>query len=108
MFARFIACSGSAWQSTPSDVSPWRKGICTYAGLPVSAFSRNRGGDLNPAFQNLVDQAIAHGIGCRHEIVTVRVLLDGIHALARVLGQDLVEPVTGVEHFPGMDFHVRG
>ena len=34
-------------------------------------------------------------------------VLDLLDALAGVLGQDPVEPVAGLEHFLGMDLHVR-
>src|SRR5882724_10597353 len=75
--------------------------------LPASRFGRNRAGCLRAAFQNLVDQPVAHRVRGRHEVVAVGVLLDLVDTLAGVLRQYFVESVTRVEHLAGMDFHVR-
>src|SRR5262245_34047426 len=75
--------------------------------VPASRFGRNRARRLRAAFQNLVDEPVTHGIRRRHEVVAVGVFLDLVDTLPGVLGQYFVESVTRVEHFPGMDFHVR-
>ena len=58
-------------------------------------------------FQNRVDQTIACRLIPGHEPVAVGVLLDPLDALAGVLGQDFVQSVAGLEHFLGVDLHVR-
>src|SRR5262245_41373727 len=75
--------------------------------LPESRFRRNRAGYLTAAFQNLVDEPVAHRIARRHEVVAVGVFLDLVDTLARVLRQYFVESVARVEHLPGMDLHIR-
>src|SRR6516165_9704824 len=55
-----------------------------------------------------VDQPVLHRLAPVHEAVAISILLDALDALPGVLGEDLVEPVTRLEHFPGVDLHVRG
>src|SRR6185312_13933772 len=66
-----------------------------------------RGTVRRALLQNGVDQAIAYGLIPGHEPVAVGVLLDPLHALAGVLGQDFVQSIPGLEHLLGVDLHVR-
>src|SRR5689334_7118688 len=68
---------------------------------------RNRPGNVRPMLKNAVDQAIGHGRLATHEIVSIRVLLDALHALPRVFGQDAIQALAGVEDLAGMNVDVR-
>src|SRR5207302_6568045 len=82
----------------PRGVRPWLRSAPLFGG-----HSRQ----LNPLFEDLVDEAVAHRLLPVHEAVAVGVLLDAIGSLAGVLGQDLVQPVARLEHFLGMNLHIR-
>ena len=65
-------------------------------------------GQLPAAFQYRVDHAVGLGLLAAHEVVAIRVHLDLLDRLAGVLGEDLVEPVAGVEDLPRVDLDVGG
>src|SRR5437016_9755581 len=82
----------------PSRARPW---------LRLAPLFGGRSRQLNPLFEDLVDETVAHRLLPVHEAVAVGVLLDAIDALAGVLGQDFVQPVARLEHFLGMSLHIR-
>src|SRR5437016_14185623 len=82
----------------PRRARPWLRSAPLFGG---------RSRQLNPLFEDLVDETVAHRLLPVHEAVAVGVLLDAIDALAGVLGQDFVQPVARLEHFLGMNLHIR-
>src|SRR5438105_6351984 len=80
----------------PRRARPWLRSAPLFGG-----HSRQ----LNPLFEDLVDEAVAHRLLPVHEAVAVGVLLDALDALAGVLGQDFVQPVARLEHLLDMKHH---
>src|SRR6266545_7038186 len=63
---------------------------------------------LSPALQVLVDQTVLQRlVGCE-EIVTVGVALDLLDRLARVLGEQAIEPFAQAQDVLGVDGDVGG
>ena len=57
---------------------------------------------------DLVDQTVLQGLLGGHEVVAVGIPLDLLNGLTGVLGQDLVEHITGAEDEIGADLNVGG
>src|SRR5438105_15961253 len=82
----------------PSRARPWLRSAPLFGG-----HSRQ----LNPLFEDLVDETVAHRLLPVHEAVAVGVLLDAIDALAGVLGQDCVHPFARLDHCLGINLPIR-
>src|SRR4051812_25276893 len=54
-----------------------------------------------------IDDAVRDCFVGGHEVVALRVLLDLLDALARVLGDDLIQPAAQVDDLAGVDLDVR-
>src|SRR5689334_19114850 len=67
-----------------------------------------RPGNVRPMLKNAVDEAIRHGRLAAHEIVSIRVLLDALHALPRVLSKDAIQAFASVEHLARVNVDIRG
>src|SRR5262245_17566104 len=73
---------------------------------PEEDFSDMELGAL-PRSQDFVHQAVLYRVFGSHEKVAVRVPGDGVHRLAGVAGEDLVQPRLQVEDLLGVDLDVR-
>ncbi len=58
--------------------------------------------------QDGVEQAIRDRLLAAHEPVPIGIGLDPLHWLARVLRQDLVQPLASVQDLAGVDVDVGG
>ena len=57
---------------------------------------------------HVIDDAVCLCLFGRHEVVPLGILTHALDRLTGVLGDDLVQPLTQIEHFPRMDLDVGG
>ncbi len=79
-----------------------RRGLRIARQLPERDGVR-RSADLVDAVDDVGDDAVFLGLFRAHPVVAVGVLGDALDRLAGFVGDDLVEPVTHLEDFPGLD-----
>lgn len=78
--------------------------------VPLLALSALRGlaGNVVAGNQDLVNDAVGHGLGRAHEIIPFRVVFDLLDAFPGVVGEDEVKLLPQADNFPGVDVNVRG
>src|SRR4029450_3010399 len=59
-----------------------------------------------PLTNNVINNTVFLALVGSHDVVPFRIVLDTLERLARMLSQDLVQPLTGSEQFPGVDIDV--
>src|SRR5690242_1030695 len=64
--------------------------------VPSNRLSNDRFG---PVRQYLIHQAVRHRLGCRQEVITIRVFFNRFNLLAGVLREDLVQPSLEEQDF---------
>ena len=64
-------------------------------------------GQVLPSLQNVIDQAIFHGITGIHEIIPFGVFLNALQRLRRVSGQNLIELSANLQDLPCVNVDIR-
>lgn len=73
--------------------------------LPLKSLQANPNRLLGPFGDHLIDQAVIFGLFGGQVVIALGVFLNFLKGLTGALGQDLVQLLTGLQNFPGMDLN---